>query len=258
MKSQLLDKSGKSVGQVEMPENFNERIRSDIILKVFEAQKRKQPMGTYEEAGKRHSASSIQRRKRHSWKSSYGRGASRTPRKIMSRDGSNFNMVGAEVANTRGGRRAHPPKAWENLFRKINKKELRLAMNSAFSATVDKESLTKKYNKEMKANLPVVFKEEILKLKTKEFIEVLESVFGFSVLQERRQRAGKGKARGRRYRISAGLLFVIADDEKMQRKGFDVVKVSELALKDLAPNGQPGRYTAYTEKAIKLIAEKFK
>ena len=30
-----------------MPENFSENIRDDVILKVFEAQKRKQPMGTY-------------------------------------------------------------------------------------------------------------------------------------------------------------------------------------------------------------------
>lgn len=258
MKAQILDKSCKAVKQIEMPENFSENIRDDVILKVFEAQKRKQPMGTYVEAGKRHSASSIQRRKRHSWKSSYGKGASRTPRKVMSRDGSSFNLVGAEVANARGGRRAHPPKAWENLFRKINKKELRLAMRSAFAATLNKEALNRKYSSEIKADLPIVFADEVLKLKTKEFIEVLEKAFGISVLQEKRQRAGRGKARGRRYKTSAGLLFVVADDEQMKRSGIDVVKVSELRLKDLAPNGAPGRYAAYTEKSIKQIGEKFK
>jgi large subunit ribosomal protein L4e len=258
MKAIILDSSCRETKQVELPQNFSMPVRNDVILKVFEAQKRKQPMGNYDEAGKRHSASSIQRRKRHSWKSSYGRGASRTPRKIMSRDGSSFNLVGAEVANTRGGRRAHPPKAYENLFRKINKKELRLAMNSAFSATLNKEVLNKKYEDKIEKNLPIVFSDEVLKLKTAKFIEMLEKAFGFSVLQERRQRAGKGKARGRRYKISAGLLFVIADDEKMSRKGIDVVKVSELKLRDLAPNGQAGRFAAYTEKSIKQIGEKFK
>lgn len=258
MKTQLFDKTGKEVKQIELPVNFSTQIRSDIIQKIFESQKRKQPMGTYELAGKLYSASGIQRRKRHSWKSSYGKGVSRTPRKIMSRDGSSFNLVGATVANTRGGRRAHPPKAAEIQFKKVNKKELRFAMNSAFAATVNKEALNKKYGISKEA---VVFSDDVLKLKTKEFLKVLEAAYKeafIKLLQEKRQRAGKGKMRGRQYKKSAGLLFVIAEGEEMKRKGIDVVQVKDLEMSDLAPNGQPGRFAAYTEKAIKEIETRFK
>jgi large subunit ribosomal protein L4e len=258
MRMQILDKTGKESGNIEMPENFSYPLREDIILKVFEAEREWQPFGNYTEAGKRHSASSIQRRKRHSWKSSYGKGASRTPRKIMSRDGSSFNLVGAEVANTRGGRRAHPPKSWENMYRKINKKELLLAMNSALSATLNKKILEKKFNREVK-NPSVVFSPEILKLKTKDFIVVVEKAFGVDCLMKvKRQRAGMGKARGRRYKRTSGLLFVLGNDESMKRKGIDVVRVKDLKMKHLAPAGQPGRFAAYTEKAIKEIGERFK
>jgi ribosomal protein L4 len=44
----------------------------------------------------------------------------------------------------------------------------------------------------------------------------------------------------------------------MKRSGIDVVRVSDLKIRDLAPNGLPGRFAAYTEKAIKQIGEKFR
>jgi large subunit ribosomal protein L4e len=261
MKAKILDKTGKEKGQMELPENFSSFVRGDLVLKVFESQKRKVPFGNFEEAGKRHSASGIIRRKRHSWKVSYGKGISRTPRKIMSRDGVSFNWVGAEVANTRGGRRAHPPKSWENQFRKVNKKELNIALNSALAGTINKNLIEKKYNQKIENNLPVVFSSDILAIKTKDFLETLKKVFGNSfekVLQVKRVRAGNGKARGRKYKRSAGLLFVLGEKEEMKRKGIDVVKANELTIKDLAPNGVPGRFAAFTETAIKEIGEKFR
>jgi ribosomal protein L4 len=44
----------------------------------------------------------------------------------------------------------------------------------------------------------------------------------------------------------------------MKRKGIDIVNVKELNIKDLCPNGEPGRITCYTETAIKEIGERFK
>jgi large subunit ribosomal protein L4e len=261
MKSQILDKTGKSIKQIDLPENFSEKIRQDIILKVFEAQKRKTPMGTMFGAGAFYSASGISRKKRHSWKVTYGKGISRTPRKIMSRDGASFNWVGATAPNTRGGRRAHPPKAWENQFKKVNKKELQLAFNSALAATTSKEILGKKYNQVIKANIPVVFSDDVLKLKTKDFLVLLQTVFQDSfekLLQKKTVRAGKGKLRGRKYKKNAGLLFVLGNDEKMNRKGIVVVHVNDLTVGNLAPNGNAGRFTVFTEKAVKQIGERFK
>ena len=259
MKTLILDKNGKQ-GSIELPGNFSSQIRNDILLKVFEAQKRKQEMAPELYAGMKYSASGIIRHKRHSWKSGYGKGIARTPRKIMSRHGSSFNWVGATVANARGGRQAHPPKTEENQFRKINKKELLIAMNSGFSGTADKNSVEKKYNAKVE-NSVFVARDSLLSIKTKDFFNILKQGFGENyekILKHKTQRAGKGKARGRKFKSNAGLLFVIADDENMNRKGIDVVRVSELRISDLAPNGVAGRFACYTEKAIKQIGERFK
>ncbi len=260
MKTKILDKTGKEKSTMEMPKNFSFRIRKDILQKVFEAQKGffMQPYGIMPGAGAGYSASGISIKARHRWKGTYGKGISRVPRKIMSRHGSSFNWVGATVASARGGRKPHAPKAEKNTFRKINKKELSIAFNSALAGTFDEKSIEKKYN--MKLNSGFVFSEEILKLKTKEFIETMEKIFGDNakILKNKTQRAGRGKTRGRKYKSNAGMIFIIASDEKMSRKGINVVKVDELMIKDLAPNGEPGRLACYTEKAIKEIGEKFK
>ena len=77
------------------------------------------------------------------------------------------------------------------------------------------------------------------------------------ILKVKKVRAGIGKMRGRKYKVSSGLLFVLASDEKMSRKGIKVVSVPELRISDLSPNGEPGRLTCYTEKAIKELGERF-
>ena len=261
MKTKLIDRSGNSKGEANLPKNFTFPIRRDILLKVFEAQKGffMQPYGTDKLAGRRYSASGILRRKRHAWKGTYGKGISRVPRKIMSRSGTSFNWIGATVSNTRGGRRPHSSKAEKNLFRKINKKEALIAINSGLTGTVDSHSLERKYGRKVHSGF--VFSDDILKSKTKDFLIALEKVFGESfnlVLKRKTIRAGMGKNRGRKYKENAGLLFVISDKEEMKRSGIDVVKVSDLKIRDLSPNGVPGRIAGYSENAIKEIGERFK
>jgi large subunit ribosomal protein L4e len=261
MKGKLFDKVGKEKGTVDLPKNFSVRIREDILSKVFEAQKGiyAQAYGSMEGAGAQYSASGISKKKRHDWKATYGKGISRIPRKIMSRHGSSFNWIGATVSNTRGGRRPHAPRSAKNPFNKINKKELLIAFNSAFAGTVDGKSLEKKYGKKVDGGF--IFDDKILEVKTKDFIVVMKKVFGdaFSiVLKHKSIRAGIGKMRGRKYKSNAGMLFVIGNEEKMNRKGIEVVNVKDLTVKDLSPNGEPGRLVCYTENAIKNIGERFK
>lgn len=261
MKTKLFDKTGKAGKEIELPKNFSSKIRTDILAKVFEAQKgiQSQPYGSMKGAGAGYSASGIIKHKRHDWKSAYNKGISRIPRKIMSRSGSSFNWVGATVSNTRGGRRPHAPRSEKNPFLKTNKNELLIAFNSALAGTMDKAALTKKYSKEIQSG--IVFEGEVSSLKTKEFLSILEKLFGNSfskVLKVKKVRAGIGKMRGRKYKQSAGLLFVLGKDEKMKRKGIEVVSVSDLKISDLAPNGEPGRLACYTENAIKEIGEMFK
>jgi len=261
MKSNILDIHGKSKGQIELPECFSSEIREDIVAKVLEAKKRKQPYAPSPVAGKQHSASGIIKHHRHVWKTHYGQGISRIPRKITSRKGDRFNWIGAEISSAVGGRRAHPPKILSMLnFRKINKKEMKIAMLSAISATADEKYLFKKYSRIQKSEKkePFVVSSEITKLKIKELINSLKDILGKELsevaIRKKSLRAGKGKLRGRKYKQNAGMLLVIGNDEKLRTNLFDVKKAQELNVRDLAEGGL-GRLTLYTEKAIKNLGE---
>lgn len=244
MRAQIIDKTGKKKGDIELPKSFSSEIRKDILLKVYEGVKTMQSYGAMEGAGAGYSASGILRHRRHVWKTTYGKGISRVPRKIMSRHGASFNWIGATVSSARGGRKPTAPTSRKNTFKKINKKELKLAFDSAFAGGEGR----------------FVFDSGVLDLKTKDFIEVMKKVFDndfAKVLKKKSVRAGRGKTRGRKYKSNAGLLFVVGSKEKMNRKGVDVVNVNDLVLGDLAPSGCVGRLVAYSENAVKEIAEVF-
>lgn len=261
MKTKLLDKSGKMKKEIELPKNFAVSVREDILQKVFEAQKgaTKQPYGTMFGAGAGYSASGLIKHRRHVWKGGYGKGISRVPRKIMSRHGASFNWIGATVTSSRGGRAAHPPKPEKNFFKKVNKKELQIAFNSGLAGTINGKYIESKYGKKIHSGF--VFSSDILATKTKDFVKIMSELFGADslnkVLKVKTVRAGRGKLRGRKYKSNAGLLFVIGSKENMNRKGIEVVKTNELMIRDLAPNGVPGRLACYTENAIAEISTKF-
>ena len=261
MKAKLYDTKGKEAGSVDLPKNFSTKIRADILARVFDAQRGlyAQAYGAKEGAGAQYSASGISIKARHKWKGTYGKGISRVPRKIMSRHGASFNWVGATTANARGGRKPHAPRSEKNLIKKVNKKELVLAFNSALTGTMESKSLENKYG--IKIESGFVFNDKILTSKTKDFLAALEHVFGKAydkVLKNKQVRAGIGKMRGRKYKSNTGLLFVVGNEESMNRKGIDVVSVKDLTIKDLSPNGEPGRLVCYTENAIKDIEVRFK
>ena len=81
-----------------MPNFFSAKIRDDIVSKILEAKKNKQPYAPSPVAGKQHAARGKVVHRRHVWRSGYGKGISRVPRKIMSRRGEQFNWVAAEVS----------------------------------------------------------------------------------------------------------------------------------------------------------------
>jgi large subunit ribosomal protein L4e len=258
MKTQLLDNQGKKIKEIELPSFFSERIREDLVSKILEARKKKQPYEPSPVAGKQHAARGKVVHRRHVWRSGYGRGGSRVPRKIMSRRGTQFNWEAAEIPGVRGGMRAHPPKIL-SMFElpKINKKEMKIAFFSALSSTADINELKKRYNRldneKIEHHLPLIVSELNFN-KTKELISSLKKILGeklFEIsLQKKSIRSGRGKFRGRKYKKSAGLLIVIGNNEKLDLAGFDVKKASKVSVTDLA-NGGLGRLTLYTEKAIK-------
>ena len=180
MKTQILDIDGTKKSEITT-KLFEEPIREDIIYKVVEAEKTWHPNAPKFEAGMARSASGVQRKRRHVWKSDRGKGLSRLPRKIMWRRGTQFSWVGAIVPSARGGRRAHPPKGKVN-DKKINKKELVKALFSALTYTSSKKEIQKKYSslsdKEIKINFPLVIEEKFLTINTKQTLESLKKILG--------------------------------------------------------------------------------
>ena len=266
MKSEILGIEGKKIKEIELPEFFSYPVREDLISRVLEAKKTIQPYSPSLVAGKQHAASGKIVHRRHVWRSGYGRGMSRIPRKIISRKGSQFNWIGAEVASTRGGRRAHPPKIASMLNRKkINKKEMEKALMSALSATANKKQISMKYSgveeKDLKEKeFPIIVESKITNLKTKDLLESVKKILGDKIfmvaLKKREVRSGKGKSRGRKYKSNAGILIVIGKNEKMKAGVFCSKNVNVLGISDLAAGGY-GRLVVYTENAIKDLAERF-
>jgi large subunit ribosomal protein L4e len=265
MKTNVFDKNGKVKNEIDLPKFFSSEIRYDIVAKVLNSKKQFQPYSPMILAGKQYSASGKIVHKRKVWKSQYGRGMSRVPRKILTRRGSQFNWEGATSPNTRGGRRAHPPLVISRIKKdKINKKELKIAFFSAISATGKYEELLKKYetldDKKIK-KLPFVISSDLLKLKVKSFLIILRTILEedlYSIaIKNKKIRKGKGKLRGRKYKSNAGLLLVIGNDEKFNSKIFDSKNVKSLSVINLAKGGL-GRLTIYTEKAIEDLNNKFK
>ena len=263
MKTKILDLNGKEKATIDLPSCFSKEIREDIVARVLEIKKRKQPDSPSPVVGKQHSASGKIRHRRHVWKTHYGQGISRIPRKIMSRRGSRFNWIGAEISSTVGGRRAHPPKILSMVNSKtVNKKEMRIALFSALSATANERYILKKYSSLEKLDKKVPFViSRFEKIKTKELLDGLKKILGKTLynlsLKRRSVREGRGKSRGRKYKSTAGLLIVLGDKEKLKTNSFEVSNVKKLGVNNLAKGGL-GRLTIYTEQAIKDLKDKFK
>ncbi len=263
MKSDILDINGKKIKTIELPSSFSKDIKEDLIQRVLEAKKHKQPYAPYFMAGKQHSASGRVVHRRHVWRSGYGKGMSRIPRKTMSRRGSQFNWIGAEISSTVGGRRAHPPKVLSMMNKgKINKKEMKIAFESALSATANEKMISGRYERlrgQKITGVPFVVESKISSLKTKEFIESLKKILGEKLFEAgikiKNIRSGRGKRRGRKYKSNAGALIVLGKGEKIKAQVLDFKTVDTLGVTDLAIGG-PGRLTIYTEKAINDLREK--
>ena len=260
MKAQLLDLQGKKQKEIVLPKVFDSKIREDIVKKVFETEKTQQPYGPNFMSGKRHSASGTISHKRHDWKGHYGSGRSRIPRKTMWRRGTQFYWIGAEISSTRGGRRAHEPKPEGFMkFKKINKKEMEIALNSVIAATSQGEKTTLRYFRlrdKKVDNLPIVVESKITELKTQDLLKTVDKVLGNLSEVSRKEksvRAGRGKLRNRKYKSSQGALIITGNEEKIKTKTLESIKVNELMVSDLYPLG---RVVIFTEKAIKDLGEK--
>lgn len=254
-KISVIGAEGKKVKDIELPPVFRASVRYDIIHKVYEAIKKQkqQPYGTYIMAGKEVSASGKQRHRRHRYKTLYGYGVSRVPRKVLTRRGERFYWRGAFIPGTVGGMAAHPPKPTKKI-RKINKKERKIALQGAIAATASKEVLENKYKKtKIPSELPLVIESPVLEQKARDIAKLISKLLGIKIKPIKKVRSGKGKRRGRKYKKRKKVLLVISSKEnakKMKNFGLDIIQANQLNILALASGGVPGRITVWTEKAI--------
>ncbi len=266
MKTKLLSCGGEPLQDIDLPGFFDTIYRPDIILKVVNVERKcaRQPYGSSPRAGLRHSVST--------W--GKGRGVARVQR-------ISGGSRGAESPNNVGGRRAHPPRPEKVLVRKANKKEKYFALRSAIAATGSKELVSQRGHRFKEGlSFPIVVEdqfEDIHDLIEKEAAKeskmprytgdlmkyLIKMGLGDDLeraKEGRHIRAGKGKMRGRRYKIPRTVLIVASESSRLKTiagnlPGVDVVSPAKLQLSHLAPGGDAGRLTIYTKKALTEMEE---
>ena len=258
MKLKIKNTKGTVKRDIELPKQFTVPVRADIIKKAvltIQSHKR-QNYGASPGAGKR--ASAYLSKRRNSYRSTYGIGQSRTPRKVMSRRGTRLNYVGAFAPQTVGGRRAHPPKAEKNLSIKINKNERRKAICSAMAATFDKKYLEEK-NYIVPEDYPFILDNEFEAISKTKDVKAALTNLKIQLETDRKIRAGKGKSRGRKYIKKKGPLIITSQKCKIsdsaKNLNINVVEIENLNTELLAPGAQPGRVALFTEGAIEKLKQ---
>jgi large subunit ribosomal protein L4e len=247
----VYDTDGKSVGKVTLPDFFESPVRTDLIRRAVVALQSGafQPQGRDPMAGKRTTAESY----------GVGRGMSRIPR-VKGERYARGGLAGF-AAGTVKGRLTFPPTSAKQSSKKINKKELNLAMRSAVAATSSKE-LVKARGHRITADFdfPLVVSDDAEKIMTSSDAEKILRNLGVwddvERASNRTGRSGKGSVRGRPFKHPVSALVVVAKRQGAEKAfrnftGVKVVDVVSLNVSDLAPGTHPGRLTIWTQSALR-------
>lgn len=251
-KTNVYSIKGEISGNVKIPDVFSTEYRPDIIKKAIlaAAANKRQPYGPAPRSGMRHSVST--------W--GKGRGVSRVQRM---KDG----KKATESPNNVSGRRAHPPRPERKWEQKVNKKELKIARLSALAATGSVDCVKQRGHQfDDSISFPIVIEDEFQNIiNTSEINEIFDLIgIGYDVeraKEGRKIRAGKGKMRNRKYRTPVSVLIVVTERETPIFKGaanlpgVEIETVDTLNTGILAPGGDAGRLTVYTESAVAKIGE---
>jgi large subunit ribosomal protein L4e len=253
----VFDLEGKEIEKIQLSSVFSTPFRPDLIRRAVLASRRNRqiPYSVNPRAGKRTSA--------ESWGT--GRGAARIPRVKGSRTHSASR--GAFIPFSIGGRRTHPPNGQQKFTEKVNKKERRLARNSAISATANPILIESRGHiiEEVQA-LPLIVSDDFESLKKTQDVQNVLNHLGlsFDLIKAKRRtsqiRAGKGKRRGRKYKRGKTVLIVVSHDYGIGKAarnlaGVDVVIVDQLNVELLAPGTHAGRLTVWTKSAVESLGE---
>ncbi|CAD7970450.1 unnamed protein product [Amoebophrya sp. A25] len=262
----MADKPGETAKKgVCLPSVFTSPLRPDIVRYVHRNmnKNKRQAQGVKYEAGYDTAAAS--------WGT--GRAVARIPR--VPGGGTHRSGQAAFGNMCRGGGMFNPTKMWRRWHRKTNVTQKRHAMATAIAASaVPALVMARGHKVEEVPEFPLVVSDDANKIeKTKSAVALLKELGCGADLDKvsdsKKVRAGRGKARNRRYVMRKGPLVVHNMSKEAMTEGSSLVKafrnipgveiahVDRLNLLQLAPGGAFGRFVIYTESAIKRLGELF-
>lgn len=248
-----------------LPQVFLAPLRGDIIRTVHRDmnKNKRQAMSVKNEAGYDTAAAS--------WGT--GRAVARIPR--VPGGGTHRSGQGAFGNMCRGGGMFNPTKTWRRWHRKTNVTLKRHAMAAAIAATgVPALVRARGHQIDNVPELPLIVSDGANKIeKTKQAIQLLKDLGCEDELNHvkdsKKIRAGRGKARNRRYVMRKGPLMVHSLTKEEETEGSSLVKsfrnipgveichVDRLNLLKLAPGGVFGRFVIYTQGAMTRLSKLF-
>ena len=245
----IFGSDGKAVSELALPPVFTAPLRKDMITKAVVAQQshRFQPQGRDPMAGKRTTAESF----------GVGRGISRVPRV-----GGHGPLSGtaAFAPGTVGGRMNFPPVTSKRTAKSMNRKERRVALDSAIAATGSKDLVRGRGHKfDEDIELPLVVTDEVETVTKSSVAKAFLSAIGVWDDIDRVKKSKKIRGKNRKH--SVGPLLVVSEYQGAQRafenfEGVGVVRVKDLSVEALAPGTHPGRLAIWTESAIKTLSDR--
>jgi len=247
--------TGSKSGEVPLPTVMTAPLRPDVVQFVHTNmnKNKRQAYAVNIYAGKQVSA--------ESWGT--GRAVARIPR--VGGGGTSRSGQGAFGNMCRGGRMFSPTKTWRKWHKKINTTQKRFAVSSALAATaVPALVMARGHRIDSVPEIPLVLEDALESTtKTAAAKEILAGVGAWDDVQKaadsKKIRAGKGKARNRRYKIRRGPLIIYSSkDGGIERAfrnlpGVELCCVSRLNLLQLAPGGHMGRFCVWSQSALEQL-----
>ena len=248
--------AGDKAGETTLPEVMTAPMRPDIVQFVHTnmAKNNRQAYAVSPWAGKNVSASS--------WGT--GRAVARIPR--VGGGGTSRSGQGAFGNMCRGGRMFAPTKTWRKWHRKINSTQRRYAVASALAASaVPALVMARGHKVDDVPEIPLVMDSSIESAKkTSAAKDILAAVGALADVEKaadsKKIRAGKGKARGRKYTLRRGPLVIYKNNDGVEQAfrnlpGVELCCVDRLNLLQLAPGGHMGRFCVWSQAALDALNE---
>ena len=247
MKATVYSIEGKALRQIDLPGVFESPQREDLVKRAVlsEESREYQPKGNFRLAGLLTSAR--YRGRKEDYGSGKNKGIPHLPHEVL--PGGQLGKV-KRVPHAVKGRRAHPPKPQKKIVELINKKEHLRALASALSFSASRDAVSRRSHSEIGMALPIVLENgfEALK-KTRDVMKVMEAL----KLDKMLMRAKKSGTKSALIVVASGQVTKAAAN----LPGVDVVKASDLKVRDLAPGTHPGRLTLFSENSLPEIAKRF-